>query len=153
MINGWATSGILTIQSGFPIRITSTSDHELMNSFDYESVGEPNQIARFRRLSPQTSGAYFFDPSSFVEAPLGQIGDAPRTVCCGPRIVNLDFGLLKTIVAHEGTNLEFRTELFNVFNHTQFFNPDGNITDGSTFGQVSQVRGPRLVQLALRLTF
>ena len=153
VINGWATSGILTIQSGFPIRITSTSDHELMNSFDYESVGEPNQIARFRRLSPQTSGAYFFDPSSFVEAPLGQIGDAPRTVCCGPRIVNLDFGLLKTIVAHEGTNLEFRTELFNVFNHTQFFNPDGNITDGSTFGQVSQVRGPRLVQLALRLTF
>ena len=153
LLHGWATSGILTIQSGFPIRLTSTSDDELMNSIDYESAGEPNQVAPFRRLSPQQSGGYFFDPSSFVDASLGQIGDAPRTMCCGPRIVNLDLGVLKTIAVHEGTNLEFRTELFNVFNHTQFFDPDGDITDGSTFGQVSQARDPRLIQLALRLTF
>ena len=50
-------------------------------------------------------------------------------------------------------NLEFRTEIFNVFNHTQFFNPDGNITDGTSFGQVSRARDPRLIQLAVRLTF
>lgn len=152
-INGWATSGILTMQSGFPIRMTSTSDYELMNSYDYESAGEPDQIAPFRRLSPQHSGGYFFDPSSFANSPLGQIGDAPRTICCGPRIVNLDLAILKTMAIRESTNLEFRTELFNIFNHTQFFNPDGDITDGSTFGQVSQARDPRLIQLALRLTF
>jgi hypothetical protein len=50
-------------------------------------------------------------------------------------------------------NLEFRTELINVFNHTQFFNPDGDITDGASFGQVSRAQEARLVQLALRLTF
>jgi hypothetical protein len=84
---------------------------------------------------------------------LGQIGNSRRTVCCGPGITNLDLGIHKTIPIREGTNLEFRTELFNVFNHTQFFNPDGNISDGADFGQVTRARDPRLIQLALRLTF
>jgi len=153
ILNGWAVSSILTVQSGFPIRITSTSDLELMSSFDYETAGEPNQIAAFRRLSPQKSGGYFFDPSSFVDGSLGQIGNAPRTICCGPGIANIDLGVHKTIEVREGKNLEFRTEFFNALNHTQFFNPDGNITDGTTFGQVSRARDPRLTQLALRLTF
>lgn len=153
ILNGWALSGILTVQSGFPIRVFSASDHELMNSYDYEPAGEPDQIAPFRRLSPQTSGGYYFDPASFVEAPLGQIGDAHRTICCGPGISNIDLGIHKTVALGEGRNLEFRTELFNLFNHTQFFNPDGDITDGAAFGQVSQARDPRLIQLALRLTF
>ncbi len=153
LANGWALSGILTLQSGFPIRLTSQGDHELMSSFDFQTTGEPNQIAPFRRLDPQKSGGYYFDPSSFVESPLGQIGNAPRTICCGPGMTNLDLALHKIVALREGMNLEFRTEIFNVFNHIQFFNPDGNITDGTSFGQVSRARDPRLVQLAVRLTF
>jgi hypothetical protein len=53
----------------------------------------------------------------------------------------------------EAIKLELRTDTFNVVNHTQFFNPDGNITDGPSFGQVSRAQDPRLVQLAVRLTF
>jgi len=151
--NGWALSSIFTLQSGFPIRLTSSSDQELMSSSDFETPGEPNQIAPFRRLDPQKSGGYYFDPSSFVNAPLGQIGNAPRTICCGPGTANLDFAVHKVMAVREGTKLEFRTEFFNVFNHTQFFNPDGNITDGASFGQVSRARDPRLIQLAVRLTF
>lgn len=153
MSNGWALSGILTLQSGFPIRLTSSADRELMNSSDFETPGEPNQIAPFRRLDPQTSGGYYFNPASFVDANLGQIGNAPRTICCGPGIANLDLGVHKMVALREGTALEFRTEVFNVFNRTQFFNPDGNITDGASFGQVSRARDPRLIQLAMRLTF
>lgn len=153
LLNGWALSSILTIQTGFPIRLTSSSDTELMNSYNFETVGEPDQIAPFRRLNPQSSGGYFFDPTSFVNAPLGQIGSAPRTVCCGPGIANLDLGIHKMFVVRESTSVEFRSEIFNVLNHTQFFNPDGNITDGPTFGQVSRARDPRLIQLALRLNF
>ena len=152
-VNGWALSSILTLQSGFPIRITSNDDLELMNSIDYESVGQPQMVAPFRRLAPQESGGYFFDPTGFADASLGQIGNAPRTLCCGPGIANLDLGVHKTIPLREGMNLEFRTESFNVFNHTQFFNPDGNITDGVLFGQVTRARDPRLIQFALRLTF
>jgi hypothetical protein len=153
LANGWAFSSIGTLQSGFPIRLTSSEDRELMSSFDFETPGEPNQIAPLRRLDPQTSGGYYFDPSSFVDAPLGQIGNAPRTLCCGPGTANLDFAVHKVIAVREGTSLEFRSEIFNLFNHTQFLNPDGNITDRTSFGQVSRARDPRLIQLAVRLTF
>jgi hypothetical protein len=153
LANGWALSSILTLQSGFPIRLTSSSDQELMSSLDFETPGEPNQIAPFRRLDPQKSGGYFFDPSSFAVAPLGQIGNAPRTICCGPGTANVDLGVHKLIAVRENTKLEFRTEIFNLFNHTQFFNPDGNITDGASFGQVSRAQDPRLIQLAVRLIF
>jgi hypothetical protein len=152
-LGGWALSGIFTVQSGFPIRMTSTGDQELMNSFNFETAGEPQQIAPFRRLAPQHSDGYYFDPVSFTDAPLGTIGNAPRTLCCGPGISNLDLGVHKNFEIREGSRLEFRTEVFNVMNHTQFLSPDGNITDGASFGKVSQARDPRLVQLALRLTF
>ena len=39
MTNGWALSGITTYQTGFPIRITSLADNELMYSFDFELPG------------------------------------------------------------------------------------------------------------------
>ena len=153
LANGWELSSILTLQSGFPIRLTSSDDLELMSSLNFETPGEPNQIAPLRRLDPHNSGGYYFDPASFVDGPMGQIGDAPRTICCGPGIANLDLGAHKVFAVREGMKLEFRTEIFNVFNHTQFFNPDGNITDGASFGQVSRARDPRLIQLAMRLTF
>ena len=151
--NGWALSSIFTMQSGFPIRMTSTGDLELMNSYDFETPGEPNQVAPLRRLDPQKSGGYYFDPASFADGPMGQIGNAPRTLCCGPGTINLDLGIHKVIAVRETARLEFRTEIFDVFNHTQFFNPDGNITDGSSFGRVSRAQDPRLIQLALKVTF
>lgn len=153
LFGGWALSSILTVQSGFPIRMTSAGDQELMNSSNYETVGEPQRIAPFRRLKPQQSGSYYFDPASFTLSPLGQIGNTPRSLCCGPGISNVDIGVHKSFEVKEGTNLEFRTEAFNLLNHTQFMNPDGNITDDASFGKVSRARDPRLIQLALRLTF
>jgi len=151
--SGWSFSGIATLQSGFPIRITSTSDQELMSSIDYESVGEPDLVAPFRRQNPIRSGGHYFDPNSFAASALGQIGDAPRTMCCGPGIANFDAALHRIVPVSEGKSLEIRTEVFNLFNRTEFYNPDGNITDGANFGVVSKARDPRLIQIALRLIF
>src|SRR5437016_7644842 len=67
LLNGWAVSGITTFQTGFPIRIQSLADNELMYSFDFELPGEPAQIAPFRTMRPQSNGNYFFDPNSFTE--------------------------------------------------------------------------------------
>jgi hypothetical protein len=174
LLNGWALSGITTFQTGFPIRITSLADNELMYSFDFELPGEPNQIAPFRKLKPQSNGNYFFDPNSFTEnasdnsvAPcsagaafgcydpslFGSLGNARRTICCGPHISNTDLAILKTISISESKRVDFRAEFFNIFNHTQFFNPDGNTSDGSQFGQVTQARDPRLMQFALKFFF
>lgn len=153
LFNGWSTSGIVTFQSGFPIRLASFDDFELMSSFDYSSVGRPDQVAPFKVLDPRKSGGYYFDPASFADASLGQAGNAPRTICCGPGIQNIDFALMKTLKMTESSSMQFRSEFFNLFNHTQFLNPEGNITLGSSFGQVSQARDPRLMQIAVRLTF
>jgi hypothetical protein len=141
------------MQSGFPIRITSSSDQELMGSLDFEAPGQPNQIAPLHLLNPRNSGGYYFDPSAFADASLGQIGNAPRALCCGPGIANVDFAVHKLIPIRDKDRLEFRTEFFNVFNHTQFLNPDGDITDGSSFGLVQRAREPRLIQLALKFIF
>ncbi len=188
LIDGWAFSGITTYQTGFPIRITTDADNELMNSADFEYPGEPDQLAPFQRLHPESNQNYYFNQNSFTEnatvAPippssgppptpgngivnctdsvvygcydpslLGRIGTAPRTVCCGPGISETDVVVIKNIPVSERTHFEFRGEIFNIFNHTQFYNPDGNSTDGSQFGQVTQVKDPRLAQFALKFYF
>ena len=53
----------------------------------------------------------------------------------------------------ETTHIEFRAEFFNLLNHTQFLNPDGNSSDGVDFGRVKRARDPRLVQFALKYIF
>jgi len=153
IVDGWDLSGIYTYQAGFPIRITSSSDNELMYSAFFEYPGEPNQIAPFHKLNPKNNGGYWFDTSAFVESDLGTIGNAKRTICCGPPINNFDFGLHKVFSIDENKHFEFRTEIFNLFNHTQFNNPDGNITDGTDFGRIKRAREPRQVQFALKFFF
>ena len=177
--DGWAFSGVTTYQTGFPIRLTSSADNELMNSFDFDLPGQPDQLAPLQKQHPQKSGNYYFNPNSFTEnastAPsptngivncttsvvygcydpslFGRVGTAPRTICCGPAISQTDISVMKNIPINERSHFEFRADIFNVFNHTQFFNPDGNSTDGSQFGQVIQVKDPRLVQFALKFYF
>ncbi|MGD0508424.1 MAG: carboxypeptidase regulatory-like domain-containing protein [Terriglobales bacterium] len=156
LLDDWSFSGITTYQTGFPIRITSSSDNELMNSGDFEYPGEPDQIAPFSWQRPQSNGNYYFNNSSIFSNSVvtaGTVGNAPRTICCGPGISETDVAVVKIIPFNERRHAEFRGELFNVFNHTQFYNPDGNITDGSQFGQVTQVKDPRLAQFALKFYF
>jgi hypothetical protein len=172
LVDGWAVSGITSFQSGFPIRITSLSDTELQNSFDFEMPGEPNLIGKFKTQNPRQSGCaigtgptsgtgtacspvsnQFFDPNAFAFSALGTIGNSSRSLCCGPGVNNFDFSLHKNTPVTERVRAEFRAEFFNLFNHAQFFVPDGDITDGSTFGQVLKSRDPRLIQLALKFIF
>ena len=179
LVDGWSMSGITTFQSGTPIRITSNADTELQNSFAFLTAGEPNLLSSFHTRNPRQSGCALgsgptagpnatnpptpcvtvpnqvFDPNQFSNAtvPLGSIGHSSRTICCGPGINNFDFSLLKNTGISERSQLQFRAEFFNLFNHAQFLNPDGNISDGNTFGQVVRARDPRLVQFALKLLF
>jgi hypothetical protein len=60
---------------------------------------------------------------------------------------------MKATPIGERLRMEFRGQIFNVFNHTQFFQPDGDITDGTDFGRVKRARDPRLIQFALKLSF
>ena len=159
ILDGWAMSGITTFQSGFPIRITSFSDNELFgDTFSFEFPSEPDQALPFHHMDPRKNNGFYFDPNTFTDAKvaLGTLGNAPRTICCGPGIQDWTLAFHKNTSITEGTHLEFRAEFFNAFNHTQFLNPcgnTGNCNDGSTYGKVSQARTPRVVQLALKYVF
>jgi hypothetical protein len=174
LLNGWQLSGIITFQSGFPIRFLSSADNELMNSFDFELPGEPDQLGPFRTQDPRTHNGYYFDQASFTEnasddsAPpctdgatfncfqpslFGRIGTTRRTLCCGPGINNFDISILKRTNLSESRALEFRADFFNIANHTQFTNPSGNTSDGEDFGRVRRARDPRLVQFAVKFFF
>jgi hypothetical protein len=173
VLNGWASSGIATFQTGFPIRITTgTTDNELFSSLDFEAPGEPNLVASFHTQNPKTHGNLFFDPSLFNAdawdpssglpqppgtVPLGSIGNAPRTLCCGPGINNFDISFLKNTQLGERVRMEFRAEFFNIFNHTQFIGVQGDISEyannGAPFGSVLRTRAPRQIQFAVKFIF
>lgn len=178
VFNGWAVSGITTFQSGFPIRLGSNNDSELENSFDFELPGKPDINAPFQTGDPRNNsfcaqgtgpavgvpcqtGHYFFNPNIFSvpdptapgATPSSLLGNAPRVICCGPGIENFDFSVQKVTPLTERQSLEFRAEFFNAFNHTQFLNPDGNISDGADFGIVKHTRPPRSIQFGLKYSF
>jgi len=179
LLDGWASSGITTFQTGFPIRIVAnTSDNELFGSFDFEAPGEPNLVAPFDTQNPHDGGCalgtgptapagsppcqhlsnLLFDPNLFSNnVALGAIGSAPRTLCCSPGIANFDMSFLKITPIGERVKMEFRAELYNEFNHTQFIGVQGDITEnsnaGAPFGTVLRARDPRLVQFGLKFIF
>jgi hypothetical protein len=159
LLDGWALSGVVTMQSGFPVPITSSDDQELMSSFDFGAPGRPDRIAPFRKLNPRDPLHLAFDPASFAQPEnLGVIGSSPRSVCCGPGINNTDLSLMRNYAVREHLAVQFRAEVFNIANHAQFSKVDGNISDGDpstggTFGKVLAVRDPRLIQFAVKLLF
>jgi len=156
VLNGWQVSGIYTYQSGFPILINNCNDTELQGStLGFECPGKPSFVGNtFTTHNPRTDG-FVFDPNQITNnIPLGTFGNVPRTLCCNPPINNWDFGLFKETPIGEKLRMEFRTEIFNIFNHAQFYGVDGNSgNQGSTFGQPQKVRDPRLLQFALKLVF
>jgi len=165
ILDGWQLSGIVTFQTGFPIRITSSDDNEEFSSVFFEAPGEPNLTAPFRTWNVRQHGGYVFDPTLFdncnnqdcpgdpTAVTLGTIGNAPRSICCSPGINNWDIGVYKGFQLAEKLNMEFRGEIYNIWNHAQFYSVDGNISDGSNFGFAQRVRDPRLFQFALKFRF
>ncbi|MBM3740306.1 MAG: hypothetical protein FJW39_31515 [Acidobacteria bacterium] len=91
---------------------------------------------------------------------VGSIGNAARSNLRGPGINNWDIALFKNFEVHERAKLQFRAEFYNAFNHTQFSSYDAGARFDAAgaqvnarFGEFTAARTPRIVQLALRLTF
>ena len=113
--------------------------------------------------NPRSGQPYFnsFSPSmggAFNVEPLGKIGNSNRRFIHGPGLNNFDMALLRNISFTESKQLQLRFEAFNVFNHAQFVNPDGSISDGfpdngGTFGLVSGALPARIMQIAAKIIF
>ncbi len=155
LFGGWTISGITRFTTGFPITLSESDDQSLCGCSGadvpkYDST--PIHFIDPRRIDPVTGGHYFFDPSPFSSSDLGTIGNVKRRFFHGPGLNNWDIGIHKNTRIGERVLLEFRGELFNAFNHAQFENPDGDVA-GSSMGQVTSARDPRIGQLGLKLSF
>jgi Carboxypeptidase regulatory-like domain len=161
---GWEISGITTLQTGFPITISSPGTFTSLTCtsfvfygcWDVPNVSGPVHIYSNPRTSPNN---LWFDPSTFSQPPFGIIGNVGRNFFHGPGLNQTDLALHKWVPLDrsESRRLELRLEAFNVFNHAQFNNPDGSFSDGlpptGTFGRVLSAGPPRLVQLAAKIYF
>jgi len=90
--------------------------------------------------------------AAFTSNKVGTFGNTGRNILRGPMRENLDFGLMKEFPLHERTRLQFRAEGFNVFNHANFGNPNGNAS-AANFGRITTATTPRIMQLALKVLF
>jgi hypothetical protein len=172
VLNDWEVSGITQFQSGFPIRLNTEDDTELISSLFFLGTEAPSLVAPFQKLDPKktytslglTTPGYWFNPNDFATAatpngapvpPLGSFNNGTqRTICCGPGLIDFDFSVHKKIPLSETRYLQFRAEIFNVFNHTNYSNPDGGFSDGPTsFGKITTAGDPRLLQFALKFFF
>jgi hypothetical protein len=164
LFDGWELGGIYTYQSGTPIYIEDIDDDfSLQGSFDgFNPPDRPNLVGPVHTLNsrkvaclggpPCQVGNFAFDPSAFAPNALGTVGDARHSFFPGPPIDNVDFTAIKHFSFAERYNLEFRTEIFNLLNHPQLFNPQGNFSS-VFFGQSTAARDPRFIQFALKLDF
>jgi outer membrane receptor protein involved in Fe transport len=158
--DGWGVSAIISYQSGFPFRVQTQDDQELMSSFNFEDPNTPFISGPVQFQSPKTSANnpnnLYLTTNTFnnISDPgLGTFGNLPHALCCGPALSNTDLSIEKRTRLSERFDTEFRAEFYNAWNHTQFANPDGNFSD-LTFGQVVKTReGPRVIQFGLKLLF
>ncbi|MCI0390822.1 MAG: TonB-dependent receptor [Acidobacteria bacterium] len=166
VFGGWQISGITTIQSGAPFTVfaSAVTDFSGFNLFN-----DRPDLARSGKLPQNHSDPdKAFDTTYFGSTPTGRVGTSGRNQYYGPGITNFDLALAKNFPFTEKFRLQLRADFFNIFNHTNFSNPQNNISNAN-FGKITQtvgsatatavgttagpLGGPRLIQLSLRLQF
>jgi hypothetical protein len=160
LTSGWALSGITRFASGLPVTFASSGDNYLVqvqnNGVNATSIDVPNYDGTGYKLNRNPrNGKPYFNTAAFTPNALGTQGNSKRRMFYGPGIDNYDMALHKVTSFTEGRSLELRIEMFNVFNHAQFYpngSVDGNIGDAS-FGQVLRAADPRIGQIAARFRF
>ena len=151
LVNGWQTTGILTLQKGVPFTVVSGVDNSQsgVGEDHADIVGNPY----ISHPSKAAEVAEYFNTKAYTVNALGTFGDSGRNSLIGPGIEDLDYSVSKTLYASDRVQTLFRAEAFNLFNHTNLGNPVSNVSS-ATFGQINNLNGaPRVLQFALRLEF
>ena len=165
LANGWQVQGVATLQSGTPLTLTNSDASNLygtMADHAYYDNTLPGCATLSLPGSVKSRLTQYFNTSCITQPPTistdggTAFGNTRAGILRGPGQHNVDLALGKiTPIAHsEAVNVEFRAEFFNVFNSTQFSNPDTAYSDGAAFGVITSTSvAPRIGQLALKLNF
>ena len=166
---GWQLLSVITLTSGAPFSVFSGVQQTGAGS---NSVDRPNQIGKPVLSTARVVREDYFglgaNNGSYFSIPIGQtggtgpnsgfFGSLGRNTFRGPAYYNFDFALIKDtpIGSRSGAelaNLQFRAELFNLFNIANLGLP-ANTLLGSGFGQINRTAGTsRQIQLSLKLMF
>jgi hypothetical protein len=160
VLNRWQFSGIASFVSGRPLGI------DLTTVTPTDITGSPTDGARVVVTSNpvlpkgERTFARNFRTEVFQMPARGTIGNSAKTVIRGPGVHNWDIAIFKNFPVREEIRFQFRCELYNAFNHTQFsavditarFDASGRQVN-QRFGQFTAAADARLMQFALRLYF
>jgi hypothetical protein len=174
-VEGWQLSGILAASTGLPFNVSEGVDqgNQIAGGAARPNYAPNNPAAILGGVSyPACNNSpiigtanLWFNPNCFTQEAFGTLGNFGREGLIGPGLVNLDLGILKTTKLRENMTLQFRAELFNLFNHVNLSLPVSTVFSGTpsattTLGHVSnsgQILGPaspsREVQFGLKLLF
>ena len=167
--DGWQVSAIVSAVSGTPYNPAIGFDQSGL-----QTAGQRPNLGAGRSLDAVTSGGVvdatcgcvtgYFDPTVFVLPAAGTLGTSVgRNSLRGPGLATVDFNVSKNVaLTSQGTYLQFRFEVFNLFNRVNYGLPNSTIfiatADGGgaynpTAGQITTALAPRQVQLAIKLVF
>jgi hypothetical protein len=164
LLGGWQTNYILSLQQGFPFTVGASLDYNgdgiRGDRPDTPSFGNhmPMSPCDFEAncRSGLPAGQSFMSTlaGDFPTPAAGTLGNLGRNTFRGPGFAQLDFSLFKQIPlgANESRYLQFRAEFFNLFNRTNLYPPNANLSQ-STFGLATQAFDPRQIQFGLKLFF
>ena len=186
LINGWWTTAIVQAQSGLPFTPTFSGSRSLLNvnNNNVAVVDRPLVIAGRTPYNithgtsagctgvaagtPIGNSTLYFDPCAFTIQSSGFLGTEERNYLSGPHFRQVDFSLVKDThlpKLGEAGSLQFRAEIFNLFNHTNYANPNSSVFAGNGatvndvenpvqgVGQILSAFPSRQVQLSLKVQF
>jgi Carboxypeptidase regulatory-like domain/TonB dependent receptor len=160
ILGNWQVNGITTLMSNTPFTAYDSSNPSLQGSAPEISgffssrpniVGNPNRGTCPGGSAVRTAQCWF-NTGAFQHAAIGQFGDVGRNTMDGPAFQQWDFSAIKNIPIHERMNVQFRAEIFNIFNNVNFELPNNDINSPG-FGQITAAQPGRIVQLALKFAF
>ena len=165
LMNGWGLSSTVTWQGGFPFSVYSGADNSFSGNYEDKADFTGTSLSQAVLGSGRSHGAMvqeYFNTSLFqVNAP-GTFGNTGKNILRTPRTFTTNAALIKDTKITERASVQFRAEFFNLFNNVNFplstkngLNHPGvdtTVTDPS-FGQILAASDPRILQLALKVTF
>jgi hypothetical protein len=167
ILGGWQTSGIVSLHSGLPQWASTGTDvantawgfqpAQRGTQNPYQQSGGGGKGFKTWLAAPTTyTGSALPDPSSyaFTEPLPYTLGNERRDDLVGPGYKDVDFSLQKDFPIWESVNFQFRSEFFNLFNHTNYGSFGNNLQSPSTFGEITGVNGnARIIQLSGKINF
>ncbi|PYT54036.1 MAG: hypothetical protein DMG46_22755 [Acidobacteria bacterium] len=160
LVDGWEVGTVFQAQTGNPLNPTVAINPGVSLTVRPDVIG-PIQVtgdpARWFGTSTQFAAAFATPCVGTTCHP----GSLSRDAITGPGFVNTDFSVIKNTKLTEKLNVQFRGEMFDIFNHPNFGNPGLTFTPTSTtFGKITSTRFPtgdfgsaRQIQFALKLLF